>query len=162
MADITADDLRAAVAAGTITEAQAANLLTTAQTRAGLRMVEDEPFELFKGFAEIFVAVGLCILIAGMAGLAALIDGFGVSVFLYAALAWWLARYFTLKRRMMLPSIVLVSAFAACIALAILWLMTFAFGDFRPETLQVTIVLAGTLRFSDYRASQMTNILLLT
>lgn len=144
MADIIADDLRAAVAAGTITEAQAASLLTAAQTRAGLRLVEDEPFELFKGFAEIFVAVGLCILIVGMAGLAALFNGFGLTLFAYAALAWWLARYFTLKRRMMLPSIVLVSAFAAAMAGVTLWLLSLAIGDIGLETGPIVIVLAGT------------------
>lgn len=65
MAEIAQDDLRAAVAAGVLTEAQAASLLVLAQDRAGQRAAlpaEDEPFELFRGFAEVFVAVGLGIL----------------------------------------------------------------------------------------------------
>lgn len=144
MADITADDLRAAVAAGTITEAQAASLLTSAQTRAGLRQAEDEPFELFKGFAEIFVAVGLSILIAGMAGLAALFDSFGLMLVIYAALAWVLARYFTLKRRMMLPSIVLVTAFAAAIAGVAVWVVGSVWGELRPGALHSVLILTAT------------------
>ena len=59
MADVSRDDLRAAVAAGHLSAAQAASVLALAQARAGVRLPEDEPFELFRGFAEIFVAVGL-------------------------------------------------------------------------------------------------------
>lgn len=112
MADVTRDDLRASVAAGHLTEAQAANVLALAQSRAGHRIAEDEPFELFKGFAEIFVSVGLVILIAGAGGLAALMSFPGVMLALFAAAAWVLANYFTLQRRMMLPSIVLVISYA--------------------------------------------------
>ncbi len=113
MVDVTRDDLRAAVAAGHLTEAQAADVLALAQVRAGVRVAEDEPFELFRGFSEIFVAVGLSILITGAFGLTALLGNPGLITAIWAGIAWILARYFTLKRRMMLPSIVLVTAFAA-------------------------------------------------
>ena len=56
------DDLRAAVAAGILTEAQAAGLMALAQGRAGQRAhmaADDEPFEFFRGFSEIFIALGL-------------------------------------------------------------------------------------------------------
>ena len=144
MADVTADDLRASVASGTITEAQAASILTQAQTRAGLRQAEDEPFELFKGFAEIFVAVGLSILIAGMAGLAMLFDSFGLVLVFYAVAAWWLARYFTLKRRMMLPSIVLVTAYAAATAGIAIWLIGFVAGEIQSGALHSVLILTAT------------------
>ena len=55
-------DIRAAVAAGYLTEAQAANLLGLAaarQTSAGGRRMDDEPFQLFRGFNEVFITVGL-------------------------------------------------------------------------------------------------------
>ncbi|KFI28851.1 hypothetical protein [Paenirhodobacter enshiensis] len=113
MADLTREDLRAAVAAGYLTEAQAANVLALAQTRAGTRIPEDEPFELFRGFAEIFVAVGLSILFLGAFGFLQLIGRPALLSGLCAVLAWWLARYYTLKRRMMLPSIVLVLVYGA-------------------------------------------------
>ena len=59
MADpsLTPEDLRAAVATGHLTEAQAAGLIALAQARAGRRAATpkiDEPFELFRGFNEIF------------------------------------------------------------------------------------------------------------
>lgn len=111
---LTPDDLRAAVAAGTITEAQAARLTVLAQARAGQRAAmgpDDEPFELFRGFAEIFVSVGLILLIAGVMTLAAIMEG-PVLPAIAAAVAWVLALYFTRRRRMTLPSIVLAVAFA--------------------------------------------------
>lgn len=114
MPEITSDDLRAAVAAGHLTEAQAASVSVLAQQRAGARQVEDEPFELFKGFSEIFVAVGLGILILGGFGLALAIN-IPVMMTIGAACIWMLARYFTLKRRMMLPSILLVTAFGLAV-----------------------------------------------
>jgi hypothetical protein len=117
VAEISAGDLRSAVAAGVLSEAQAASVRAMAQDRAGKRAAmpaEDEPFEFFKGFSEIFVSVGLVILMAGVAGFVSLATGPAVLIALpafVAATAWWFAEYFTLKRRMNLPSMVLASAF---------------------------------------------------
>lgn len=112
-------DLRAAVAAGILSEAQAAELSALAHDRAGMRAAlpaEDEPFEFFRGFAEIFIASGLLILLGGVALLLGVLGGVTLLILIpaiIAGLAWWMARYFTLRRRMNLPSMVLVSAFAA-------------------------------------------------
>ena len=65
---ISKDDLKAAVGSGLLTEAQAANLISLSDSRRGARenlAVGDEPFELFKGFNEIFIVVGLIILAVG-------------------------------------------------------------------------------------------------
>ena len=114
MTDITAEDLRAAVAAGQLTEAQAAGLKSLAETRSGLRQAEDEPFELFRGFSEIFVTVGLGILLAGAFGLA-IATSIPVVMGVAIVALYFLARYFTLTRRMMLPSILLVTAFGTAV-----------------------------------------------
>lgn len=112
---IESDDLRAAVAAGLIDEAQAAGITTLAQGRQGQRGAlqdEDEPFELFRGFNEIFITVGIALLFAGIAGVASLVaDGVFIP-FIALALSWGMAHYFTLRRRMVLPSIVLSGTFA--------------------------------------------------
>lgn len=114
-------DLRAAVAAGILSEAQAASLAALAGDRAGKRAAlpaEDEPFEFFRGFAEIFIATGLAILLGGIALLLGVLGGVPILILvpaIIAALAWWMAGYFTLKRRMNLPSMVLVSAYAGAI-----------------------------------------------
>ncbi|MEQ8366470.1 MAG: hypothetical protein RIB61_07160 [Roseicyclus sp.] len=122
MTDITRDDLRAAVTSGVMTEAQAASLITVAETRAGVRdrmAGLDEPFELFKGFNEIFIVVSLSILYAGFLGLtgATLLGttkGYILGmIFAVVGLGGTivLARYFTLIRRMVAPSIALAIMF---------------------------------------------------
>lgn len=114
---MTPEDLRAAVAAGILTEAQAASLLALANDRAGKRTAlpsEDEPFEFFRGFSEIFISIGLIILLTGASALLAVFGGFALLTLVplaTAAIAWWWAGYFTLKRRMTLPSMVLATAF---------------------------------------------------
>ncbi len=111
-------NIRAAVKAGILTEAQAAELTALGRRRAedqAARTREDEPFEFFKGFAEIFVAIGLAILLGGIALLLGVIGGVGILIVIpaiMAAISWWMARFFTLRWRMNLPSMVLVGAYA--------------------------------------------------
>lgn len=107
------DDIRAAVAAGILDEAQAARMMALSDERAGKRAVaEDEPFEFFKGFAEIFVSVGLVLLIVATLGFAGLFGGWLILPAILAATCWVLAYYFTQTKRMTLPSIVLATGFA--------------------------------------------------
>jgi hypothetical protein len=114
---MTPEDLRAAVAAGILSEAQAASLSALANDRAGKRAAlpqEDEPFEFFRGFSEIFISIGLVILLTGASALLTIIGGFTILTLVplaTACIAWWWATYFTLKRRMTLPSMVLATAF---------------------------------------------------
>jgi hypothetical protein len=121
---LTHEDLRAAVAAGILTEAQAASVTALANGRAGKRAAmpaEDEPFEFFKGFSEIFVSIGLIILLSGIAAMLAWFGGvalMSVLPLICAGICWWWAGYFTLKRRMNLPSMVLASAFGGGIYLS--------------------------------------------
>jgi hypothetical protein len=118
------DDLRAAVAAGVLTEAQAASVTALANDRAGKRAAmpaEDEPFEFFRGFSEIFVSIGLVILLAGISAMLAWFGGIAlmsVLPLICAGICWWWAGYFTLKRRMNLPSMVLATAFGGGIYLS--------------------------------------------
>ena len=114
MTDFSKEDIRAAVASGLIDETQAVGLITLAQERLGVRdgmAGEDEPFEFFKGFSEIFVTVGLWLLLGGMIGFGAVFGGvIGVSLF-GLILTWVFALYFTKKRRMNLPSMSLAAGF---------------------------------------------------
>lgn len=120
---MTPEDLRAAVAAGILSEAQAASLSALASDRAGKRAglpAEDEPFEFFRGFSEIFISIGLIILLTGVTGLLAAFGGFALLTLVplaTAGIAWWWAGYFTLKRRMTLPSMVLATSFGIGIAI---------------------------------------------
>jgi hypothetical protein len=122
MTGLSRDDIRAGVASGVLTEAQAAALIVLSEQRSGVRKHIDgldEPFELFKGFNEIFIVVGLTILYLGFAGVTGMtllgttqgyILGMVYAVFGMGAVAL-LARYFTLKRRMVAPSIALAIMF---------------------------------------------------
>ncbi|MFW8633917.1 hypothetical protein [Cribrihabitans pelagius] len=125
MTEIDQNDLRAAVGSGLLSEAQAASLLALAQSRRGARenlAPGDEPFELFKGFNEIFIVIGLMILASGWAAVTAAVlsGGFGgfqgktVASAVLAALALWgLAEYFIRRRRMVAPAIALSALWAA-------------------------------------------------
>jgi hypothetical protein len=122
MTGITRDDIRAAVASGVMTEAQAAALVVLSEQRSGARKHVDgldEPFELFKGFNEIFIVVGLAILYLGYAGVTGMTllgttQGYILGM-IYAVVGLGavtlLARYFTRTRRMVAPSIALAVMF---------------------------------------------------
>jgi len=127
------DDLRAAVSAGIIGEAQAAALLSLSQSRQGAREnlnPGDEPFELFKGFNEIFIVVGLMILTLGWVGFASLsLVGPPTDVrsdqlmagALGSGILWLLAEYFIRRRRMVAPAIALSILFAGHAGYALFW-----------------------------------------
>ncbi len=121
---IERDDLKAAISAGIVTERQAAHLASLADSRRGARenlAAGDEPFELFKGFNEIFIVVGLVILSMGWSGVAALSLGDSVvdlkrSAVMFgligAGVLWLLSEYFIRRRRMVAPAIALSVLFA--------------------------------------------------
>ena len=130
---IESADLRAAVAAGVLSEGQAASLATLAAARragrAALRAGE-EPFALFRGFNEIFIVVGLGILAVGWFGVwaAALVASadFDATAILAGvatlAVVAALSEYFTRRRRMVAPAIALTLAWAAtAVPLWIVW-----------------------------------------
>lgn len=129
---IERDDLRAAVSAGIVTEGQAASLSALANSRQGARenlAPGDEPFELFKGFNEIFIVIGLLILAIGWAG----VNGFAMSSeitnpqqaaislgLIGTGILWLLSEYFIRRRRMVGPAIMLSILFAGNAAIALI------------------------------------------
>jgi hypothetical protein len=110
---------------------RAASLTALANDRSGKRAAlpqEDEPFEFFRGFSEIFISIGLVILLVGILGAVTVMSqGMLLTALplVMAIVAWWFAGYFTLKRRMTLPSMVLAVAFG-------IGLLTFAFTIVAP------------------------------
>ena len=125
------DDLRAAVGAGIVTEAQTASLASLADSRRGARTDlagGDEPFELFKGFNEVFIVVGLLILAMGWAGVvgvayAAEITNPQQAAMLYgsigALIIWAMSEYFIRRRRMVGPAIALSILFTGNAAIGL-------------------------------------------
>lgn len=121
---IDRDDIRAAVGSGLLTEGQAASLTALSDSRRGAREglePGDEPFELFRGFNEIFIVVGLVILAAGWVGVVGwtvydqLETWRSTSIFysgVSAVLLWLMSEYFIRRRRMVGPAILLSIMFA--------------------------------------------------
>ncbi|MCB1493419.1 MAG: hypothetical protein KDJ77_16775 [Rhodobiaceae bacterium] len=127
---LTEDDIRAAIAEGILTEDQAARLMAFTRQRQGGQAAyasRDEPFRLFRGFRDFFLAIGLVILAVGLAGgvatfFAGAMPGLGSTTRAealrlmgptagLAALAWLMAEWVTARLRLPLASIVIVVCF---------------------------------------------------
>ncbi|HZF95121.1 MAG TPA: hypothetical protein VEZ20_09640 [Allosphingosinicella sp.] len=133
-------DLEAAVAAGALTPDAAASLRSYVAGARATPMVDEEHFRLLTGFNDIFVAVAAAILLAALAMIGHWVgpnidfDGPSpTSGLLVAAAAWGLAEFFTRKRRMALPSILLLLAFVAAVFATSLFTLVLGIGVERFE-----------------------------
>lgn len=110
-------DLDGAVTAGALSPAAAEALRAHVAMQRAAPAVDEEHFRLLTGFNDIFVAVALALLLAAIGQIGAAITpamgGVGVAV-----AAWLLAEYFTRRRRMALPSILLLGAFVGGVVAA--------------------------------------------
>lgn len=116
-------DLEAAVAAGAMTPEAAASLRNYVAGSRAAPAVDEEHFRLLTGFNDIFVAIAAVLLLVAVAwignSIPPNIGGDGPSPFsglFVAGAAWALAEFFTRKRRMALPSIILLLAFVGGVA----------------------------------------------
>ncbi len=109
-------DLQSAIAAGAISAEAADALRVHVSTVRQSPIVDEEQFRLLTGFNDIFVAIAVVILLVAVAGIGqAITPGMDApppfaGVFV-AGTAWGLAEFFTRRRRMALPSIILLLAF---------------------------------------------------
>jgi hypothetical protein len=111
-------DIEAAVAAGVLSPDAAAALRNYVAVRSASPAVDEEQFRLITGFNDIFVSIAAAILLVALAWIGSdfglRVGGDGpspISGVLVAGAAWGLAEFFTRKRRMALPSILLLLAF---------------------------------------------------
>ena len=103
-------DLDSAVSAGAISPAAAAALRQHVATRQAAPTVDEEHFRLITGFNDIFVSIAVVLLMVALGQIGGkLMAGLGGA--LIAAASWMLAEYFTARRRMALPSILLLLTF---------------------------------------------------
>ena len=116
------NEIDEAVAAGAISPDSATALRAFVEGQRALPTPDEEQFRLITGFNDIFVAIAAAILLfaVGFIGqwigqrTGTAIDGEGPSYLgplLVAATSWGLALFFTAKRRMALPSILLLLSF---------------------------------------------------
>lgn len=104
-------DLDAAVAAGAVSAESAAALRRFMAARHQSSAVDEEHFRLITGFNDIFVAIASIILMVAMSWFGGKAHA-AVGAFAVAATAWGLGEYFTRMRRMALPSILFLVAYA--------------------------------------------------
>lgn len=153
------NDLDEAVAAGALSADAASALRSFVERQRSLPGVDEEHFRLITGFNDIFVAIASAILLfaVGWIGqsigqtMGLIIDHDGPSPLAplaVAATAWGLAMFFTAKRRMALPSILLLLAFVIAVFAATVFTSVLAIGEERlndNETLAGVIASVGGL-----------------
>jgi len=115
-------ELDDAVASGVITADAAAALRLHVEQQRSTAIPDEEQFRLLTGFNDIFVAIAAAILLFAVGWIGQSIgQSSGLTIdergptflapLFIAATSWGLALYFTAKRRMALPSILLLLAF---------------------------------------------------
>ena len=115
-------ELDDAVASGVITAEAAAALRAHIEGQRSTTIPDEEQFRLITGFNDIFVSIAAAILMFAVGWIGQSIGQSGgltidqngptfVAPLFVAATAWALALYFTARRRMALPSILLLLAF---------------------------------------------------
>jgi hypothetical protein len=141
-------DIEAAVASGAISATAAAAFRESVAQQRAAPAVDEESFRLITGFNDIFVSIAAILLLVALGWigsavgggliplaadqLQASVDSDAGSQFtrhaaamgatggtLVAVAAWLLAEYFTRKRRMALPSILLLGAFVLSIGMVV-------------------------------------------
>jgi len=131
----TENDLRTAVATGAITAEAADALRNSVRVSREAPAGDEEHFRLINSFNDIFVTIAAIMVLVAMAGIGQAftpnIDGPPpFAGLLIAGAAWGMAEFFTLKRRMALPSIVLLLAFVGGVFATLLGFIVMSFsGD---------------------------------
>lgn len=145
-------DLEAAVAGGALSPEQATAFRNFIASSRKIPVVDEEQFRLLTGFNDIFVGIAAVILLVAVGwigqSMPPRIDGDGPSIFtglFVAATAWGLAEFFTLKRRMALPSIILLLAFVGGVFTTAAVAMVTAIGEpyFQNNGQAGALVMAG-------------------
>ena len=106
-------ELDAAVTDGAISAEAAAALRAHVARQRATPAADEEQFRLLTGFNDIFVSIAATLMLVALAWLAGNISP-PVSAVAVAAASWGLAEFFTRRRRMALPSIILLASFAGC------------------------------------------------
>src|SRR6186713_763639 len=143
-----------AVASGAITAESANALRAFIDQQGSSSAVDEEQFRLITGFNDIFVSIAAAILLfaVGFIGqsigqaLGLIVDHDGPSPLaplFVAATAWGLALFFTAKRRMALPSILLLLAFVGSLLAFAGFSLVLAFGPDNLENNERAAALIG-------------------
>src|SRR3546814_356217 len=153
-------DLQTAVDAKVLTPEAATAFRTHIASVRSAPGADEESFRLITGFNDIFVSVAAVILLVAVAWIGESIHKALAGAFV-AASAWFLAEYFTRTRRMALPSIVLVLAFAGGVAATMIgFLVEYGeaiFGREPGDTVAGLLVGVGLMGLFDLRSEEHTS-----
>lgn len=134
------NDLDEAVRAGVIDGEAVAALRAYVEEQRSLPGIDEEHFRLITGFNDIFVSIASAILLFAVGWIGQSIGqaaGFAIPTegpsplapLFVAATSWGLATFFTAKRRMALPSIVLLLTFVGGVFLTGIFTLVVAIGE---------------------------------
>ena len=146
----TEDDLRSAVASGALSAEAADGLRNHARSLREVPAGDEEHFRLVNSFNDIFVTIAAVLLLVAMAGIGQAItpvlDGPPpFSGLLVAGSAWMMAEFFTRKRRMALPSIVLLLAFVGGVFTTLMGFVVMASDGDRPALASLLVGVCALL-----------------
>ena len=145
------DDIQSAVVSGALSAEAADSLRAHVAARHAMPLGDEEHFRLITGFNDIFVTIAAVMILVAMAGIGQVftprLDGPPpFSGLLVAGAAWTMAEFFTRKRRMALPSIVLLLAFVGGVMESLLGFMVLTLCSDDPnERLVALLVCAAAL-----------------
>ena len=142
------EDLQSAVSSGALSAEAADALRAHVAARHQMPLGDEEHFRLITGFNDIFVTIAVAMILVAMAGIGqvftpALNGPPPFSGLLIAGAAWTMAEFFTRKRRMALPSIVLLLAFVGGVMESLLGFVVMAFDGQDPNERVAAGVVAG-------------------
>jgi len=106
------EDINSAIEAGVFNQATATAFRNHVAAQRNTPSVDDEHFRLITGFNDVFVVIACALLLISVTWIA--------NAAVEALTAWLLAEYFTRKRHMALPSIVLLLAFVGGVLVAVM------------------------------------------
>lgn len=116
------DDLQAAIEAGALTPEAAEGFRQFVAARRATPLADEESFRLLTGFNDIFIAIAILLSLSALAWLSGDLlgpnrsAGWASSAATVAIASWALAEFFTRRRRMALPSILLLIAFVGAVS----------------------------------------------
>ncbi len=142
-------DLQNAVEAGALSPDAAAALRSHVSQSRSSPVADEEHFRLITGFNDIFVTIAAILLLVAMGNIGGLISQ-TVSGLLVAVSAWGLAEYFTRRRRMALPSIILMIAFAGGVAATVAGLLDFDSVDNETTGAIYAAIVAASAALASY------------
>jgi len=137
-------DLDSAVDAGAISAEAAAAFRAHVAKNQGTILADEESFRLLTGFNDIFVVIAVLLLLVAVTWIGVNIHP-SIAGAAVAGTSWGLAEFFTRKRRMALPSILLLLSFVGGMFCMVAGLVVFGGGGFLESRSQALLTVGGTV-----------------